>query len=512
MKHGLRRCRGRLLVTSRSPSRHALSGRPRATFAYQGRMHVRGVFQGSARSLLVMLSVGCGAASPAVAPPNDGRASVPLEATTEATRSSAGMAPAVAASVIAGGPVGSVLLTSEAQLYPSAEAARAVATEAKPLAPGRTFRGPYLVVSSADGVVRLRSAPVLADCAAPARVPNFGGSPSYVIDAYAPFTQLVARLGKALRVEHPDGSGALVRAGAPLRVFADGHGELLDASLDALVGPVPRARLALGLDPTFAAEPIAWSRPLTPLVCDPEPMTLAAWQQREAEQRAVAGAKANAERADAEYRACRARAVEAPPPPPRPTSGLGGLGLGPALTCETMRDDLLRRPPVAWTFGRGNQGSSAPYCRVEAPERDRRLTVKLPNGKTVLVAELAYAERVVVEPAANAGSYLVELSRTCGSVRVELPRDTLARGGGSGVGLGSWGTGKGSVVYPRKGSAVTWPDGSAAGVVSASGSVRRTELETQSDGRLCRAVSPFAARLCQSAADLCESPDCLPGS
>ena len=106
----------------------------------------------------------------------------------------------------------------------------------------------------------------------------------------------------------------------------------------------------------------------------------------------------------------------------------------------------------------------------------------------------------------TAGAYLAELPRTCGSLRVEVPAEAVRRGG-SGAGLGGFGGG-GAVRYSRKGSDVTWPDGTPAGKVTRSGVIRESELVSASDDRLCRKVALYAEPLCQSTKDLCRTPEC----
>jgi hypothetical protein len=419
----------------------------------------------------------------------------------------------LASTILVGDAAGRVILAHDSKLYPTAAAAREAAGRIAQPSMGRGHLGSYRVLANESDVVRVTTEPADArdaDCAQ-ARAP-YEPRVRYAIEAFAPRTALVARLQQAMRVEHPDGTGAIAWAGAPVYVFPDGHGELFDVSLASLLGPVPRARIGLGWahDASDGHSEAQWSRPLTPLVCDPGPVSLAEWQAHETERRDAATKKENEARAEREYRACLERKAHEPPPPPSKPGPLSGLSAGFSTTCENVRDSMLRSPGLGLgnLIGRGNLGASVPYCRLDVPEGERLLVSKVAGKPAVAVAELAFAERLIVAQGAREASFLVEVQRACGEVRVEVPASALARGGGGGAG----GTGMMSqkMYYALKTSLVTWPDGAPAGKVQRSGPLRATELKEVAPGRLCHEVAPFAQPLCHAKDDLCETPDCKP--
>jgi hypothetical protein len=398
---------------------------------------------------------------------------------------------------------GNVVLSAEGKLYPTASAALAAP---KPKAPPRYLRSALVlpVVDAPRGAVKVRTEDDTGDCAW-SRTRSYI-EPTYVIEAFAPREHLVARVARGMLVEHADGTGAWVAKGAPVRVLADGRGELWDETLAKVVGFVPRDRLALAT--TSTREDPTWKHVLAPLACDPKPQSVDDWRAGESKRRlAEADAQRDAER-QRQYEACLARERSAPPTPPpangRPT---------PFGTVKLSCADIFKGGGIGQGlgglggFGLGQRGVEAPYCTASAPERNADISTQVDGKPFVKLASIAASSTGGAKVGQGAGgAYVAEVHRTCGALRVEVPEEAVVRGG-SGAGLGGL-AGGGAVLYARVGSDVTWPDGTRAGKVTRSGPVRADALTPTADDRLCRKVAPFAEPLCQSKDDLCRAPGC----
>jgi hypothetical protein len=431
-----------------------------------------------------------------------------------APRTSASAAPpasVLASSLFAPGAplVGNVVLSPEAKLYPTASAALAAP---KPTEPPR-FVNPsrvlvYPVLEGPPGAAKIRTEDDSDDCEW--WETRAFADPAYAIEAFVPREQLVARLARAVLVEHPDGTGALAAKGALLRVLADGRAELVDEAMAKAIGPLPRERIALATTSTKEETAPVWTRAFTPLACNPNPQSLDDWREDEARRhQAELTNQREAERTRL-YQSCLERERNAPPAPPpkpgrRPTTleTLGKVSCAEIYPPGAMGSGL---GGLAGLLGRGS-GTDAPRCRAIAPEQNRDMASRLdgqPFMKLTSLVESSPGSSTVGPGAGRA--YLANIPRTCGTVRVEIPEEAV-RWGGGGRGSGGFGSGR-DVFYPRTGSVVTWPDGTIAGKVTRSGSVREDALTPASDDRLCRRVARFAEPLCQSKNDLCRSREC----
>ena len=421
-----------------------------------------------------------------------------------APRTSASAAPTasvLASSLFApGAPLsGNVVLSPEAKLYPTASAALAAP---KPTEPPR-FVNPsrvlvYPALEGPPGAAKIRTEDDTHDCEW-SRTRAFA-DPAYAIEAFVPREQLVARLARAVLVEHPDGTGALAAKGALLRVLADGRAELVDEAMAKAIGPIPRERIALATTSTKEETAPVWAREFTPLACNPTPQSVADWREDEARRhQAELTNQREAERTRL-YQSCLERERNAPPAPPptpgrRPTT-LETLG---KLSCAELYPPGYMGSGLGGLAGLGDRGfgNDAPHCRAIAPERNGDMASRLDGQPFLKLASLVASSPGSSTVGPGAGrAYLANIPRTCGTVRVEIPEEAVRRSGGGG-GMGGFGSGR-DVLYPRTGSVVTWPDGTLAGKVTRSGSVREDALTPASDDRLCRRVAPFAEPLCQS--------------
>lgn len=461
----------------------------------------------------VFASVACaGAPTPSAPIPELPRA--PSSASAAPRASAPGASPSssvLASSLFApGAPLeGNVVLSPMARLYPTAAAALAAPKPTEPprhVDPGRMLV--YPVIEAPTGVAKVRTEADTHDCAR-SRTDGFG-EVVYAIEAYVPREQLVARLARTLLVEHGDGTGALVTKGALVRALPDGRGELFDEAMAKAVGTIPRERIALATTSTKEESAPSWARAFSPLACGPHPQSVDEWRATETERRRAEVAKQHEGEQERAYQACLERERKTPPAPPaapgrRPTV-LESLG---KLTCS----DLY----ASGVFGTGQSSLSAlgdrgfgidtPYCGAIAPENKPDLASRLDGRPFLTLRSLAGSSSGGSNVSSGtAGAYLAELPRTCGSLRVEVPAEAVRRSG-SGAGLGGFGGG-GAVRYSRKGSDVTWPDGTPAGKVTRSGVIRESELVSASDDRLCRKVALYAEPLCQSTKDLCRTPEC----
>lgn len=401
---------------------------------------------------------------------------------------------------------GSVVLSPDAKLYPTANAALAAP---KPTAPPRYVGSSsalvFPVLESSSGAVKVRTEGDTRDCAW-SRTISFS-EPAYAIEAFAPREQLVARLARAVMVEHADGTGAWASKGAVLRVLADGRAELVDETLAKVIGFVPRDRIALATTANKDDAGPAWKRVLSPLACDPKPQSVDDWRAGESKRRQAEADKEREAERQRQYEACLERERNTPPAPP-PPAGRPTIFGTVKLSCA----DIFRGGGVGWGLGGfrlGERGVEPPYCTARAPEENRDIAARVdgkPFAKLSSIVASSTGSTKVGQGAA--GSYVAEIPRTCGGLRVEVPEEALGRGG-SGAGIG--GLGGGGVLYPRAGSDVTWPDGTRAGKVSRSGAVRENSLTPTADDRLCRRVAPFAEPLCQSKNDLCRTLGCRDG-
>lgn len=99
----------------------------------------------------------------------------------------------------------------------------------------------------------------------------------------------------------------------------------------------------------------------------------------------------------------------------------------------------------------------------------------------------------------DTGAYLVVIHRPCAVVRAAVPADhvgVLDDLGGAGLGGG-----RPAYVAVKAGAAVTWPDGSPAGVADGTDAIVEAAVEREHE-RACFPVRHLTERLCARAADL----------
>jgi hypothetical protein len=404
---------------------------------------------------------------------------------------------------------GNVALSPMATLYPTAAAALSAPKPTEPsryVNPRRTLV--YPVLEAPAGVAKIRTEDDTNDCAS-SRTVGFA-EVTYAIEAYVPREQLVGRLARSVLVEHADGTGALVSKGALLRTSADGRGELFDEAMAKALGPIPRDRIALATTSTKDDSAPSWARAFSPLACGPNPQSVDEWRAVEASRRQAELTKQREDEQERAYQACLERERKSPPPPPaapgRRPSTLETLG---RLSCAELyaSGSFASGLGSFSSLGERGFGVDVPYCGSIAPDNDPEVASRLDGRPFLSLRSLAGSSTGTWKVSSGtAGAFLAELPRTCGSLRIEVPRETVRRSGG-GAGLGGIGSG-GAVRYPRKGSDVTWPDGTPAGKVTRSGAIRESELVSAADDRLCRKVALFAEPLCQSSKDLCRTPNC----
>ncbi len=412
-------------------------------------------------------------------------------------------------------PATHVLVVEGTALHPTLEAARADTTVlAMKTGPGALTA--YAITASGPSSVTVRTGSGLADCV----TGSWGGfgRPSYAVDAFVAREHLVARLAEPIHIEHADGTGVHVERGAPARVFVDGHAELVDTILARAAGPLAKEKLALATPARErdATSRTPWGRSGEALACAPFPEPVEQWRRRHA---AEEGAKRREQTSTEErkrYEACLtaekrgARAeAQARPPTKRPgevdTSSLV-LGLSQALSCDRMLASGLFSSlgtvstMDVWTF--------VPPCSLVSPD-DRAERARFDGRPFALITSIAAGPTTVLHDATR-DAYLAEATRTCGVVRVEVAESAVGsnRTGEGMIGTGRLGASPEMLLWPRLASVVTWPDGTRAGTVSRTGSVRASDLSEASGDRLCTKVAPFAARLCHARADLCKDPHC----
>lgn len=377
---------------------------------------------------------------------------------------------------------GRIAVPSETLLYPTAADAEAETklkseSEREPESElggvGPVLRAPpagaqnlklsiYRIVESRENVVRVTNESVV-DCA---RDRESYLDLKYNISAYVAKRKLLPRLIRTVLVENPDGTGVRILPGAPLHNLVEGReGVFWDPTLAKAAGAVPLDFIGLSVPPDPERGP-DWTLKLERLVCDPTPEAFDSWRARKEE-------KQTAEEAQKEYQACRAREEAERRRAAKEKAGL----ISPLGQCESVLNGVTRIP-------------QAPLCTIREE----------PLG--------THSSFVGVNPAN--GNFVAEIARACAVSRVGVRKEdvTQSRSGQTervrGVGSSSAG-----YYFPRRKSLVTWPNGSLAGEVWLSGPVPVSEYKRIKDGRMCRRVAPFAAPLCQKAADLCRKPSCI---
>jgi len=368
---------------------------------------------------------------------------------------------------------GRIAVPPDAPLY--ATAADAAAHPPTPIATAALVSAELIAVH--DDTVELETAADADDCVADHAL-------GYRLRVHVPRAALVARVAHPLSDAHVDGTGWLLRVGAPVHVFSDGSRAAVAGPV-GLVATVPADALALAIAPP--PTPVALPPIDASLARCPDPDAAA----REAAERAAAEATAAARAAEERARCEAAQAAAAAT---RKGGKRGATAPDLAALALTSCDGPLSASNYTVVDMTSSDLLRVPEERCQLRDDGAALTI---GGRPALAAaQLARARHdvVVVD-----GGYLVWAGDRCGELRARTTPGDVAPLGPAGA------TGAGPATTPwlvaRAGAQVTWPDGSPAGTADGTFAFLASDASARGD-RLCITRTPIATPICHRATDV----------